>query len=219
MYPRSAEPELSKLPRMGPAGRDAAALTASRPAPKPLPRASAVSLEPAEAARLRCAAALLALLATVCVQAVPQALSLALGGTTHWTSILVVLGAGTASAAILRAMHLRRPSRPAGGDPAAHCLLESDRIFGAGAAALLAFGGWRLVERVGPAWAVMPARFLADLLALIALYRAWVLLLDGSRLRLGVGRCWPLAAPGLVPSLVPLAWVGIRWLLEREAVR
>ena len=58
------------------------------------------------------------------------------------------------------------------------------------------------------------ARWAADLLALAALYRAGVVLLDSRRVGRRLGRGAGALAIGLAPSLALLAWTAVGRLLE-----
>jgi hypothetical protein len=62
--------------------------------------------------------------------------------------------------------------------------------------------------------AVTVARWAADLLALAALYRAGVVLLDSRRVGRRLARCRGALVIGLAPSLTLLAWNAVGRFLE-----
>ena len=162
-----------------------------------------------ESERIRWAAALLALIATVGLQGLHGVLQVGPHPVLPGGSLAVALGALLAAAPILRAVHRRWRQDKPGTAPPDYVPLDAGRVAPAATLALLAFLGWYAVDRSASPLAPL-ARAAADLLGVVALYRAWVVLLDARRVKLGLGRYGGHLAFGLAPSLVPmlLGWIG-----------
>jgi serine/threonine protein kinase len=165
--------------------------------------------EPNEADRIRWAAGLLAFIATVGLQALYGALPFGRPPVMPWGSLAVGLGAMVTAAPILRALHRRWRQEARGTAPPDYVPLDGERLLPASMIALLAFAAWYAVDWLAAGWTATIARGAADLLGVVALYRAWVVFLDARRVRLDLVDYWALLALGLAPSLVPLllAWI------------
>jgi hypothetical protein len=216
MDPRTLDPDLHRLPRMGHAAPYASSAVMARRAAPPAPGPDPLAASPAEAARLRCAAALLALLGAIGLQAAQRTASLLMAGGGYGTPLLVGAAAWAAALPILGALRSRWEQERCGRASSAYEPLDRDRVVVASAAALAMWWVSGVIAGAGPSWAGAPARGLADLLSLLAMYRGFVPLLDTRRVGLGAAACWRPLVLGLAPSLGPTVWAALRWLLERR---